>query len=446
MTDTGGAPPVCARRNHRVTIGPVMGKIKPGKEQVARAREWTTMLAAEIGPRRPCSEAERAAAEALRDRLAAAGVPGPEIVPFRSRESFGSFHGPVLATAALSGLVGRRFARTGTGLSLAALAAGLDEDRFGRLGESPVACRGESRNLVATIEPEDRPARTLCLVSHMDSSRSGLMFHPAVTPHLGLLNGLVGIALGLQALDPVLRRFTIGRGAARAARLICGLGAGLILERELRGEDVPGANDNASGAAVSALLASEIAASPLETTRLVLLVTGSEESGVLGMRHFLRTTDTSGWLFLNFDGVGGAAPLHYLEREGNPVQSRPADSGILRVMRRIESERPELELSSRRLGSGLPYDSTPVLAAGGRAATLSVQGESIPDYHAPTDTAARISDESLGRAIEVGREVIAAIDRGDTDIGSEKADAGPGHMNAAPDHATAGPDRAGRTR
>lgn len=389
--------------------------ISPDRVAVAIAREWITMLALEIGPRRPCSEAERAGAEALRERLEASGVPGPELRPFRSRASFGSVHGPVMAAGALAGLVGSRFPRAGMAMSALALAVGIDEGRFGRLGESRLTCGGESRNLVATVEPEGPSARTLCLVSHIDSSRSGLMFSPAVTPHLGLLSGLAAGALGLQALDPIVRRFRVGRSVVRLSRLFCAFAAALILEREIRGEDVPGANDNASGAAVSGVLATEVAEAPLAQTRLVLLVTGSEESGVLGMRSFLRANDTSDWLFLNFDGVGADAPLRYLEREGNSAQSWPADSGILGVMRRIEQERPELELSPIRLGSGLPYDSTPVLVRGGRAATLSVQGDRIPDYHAPTDTADRISDESLGRAIEVGREVIAAIDRGEAD-------------------------------
>ena len=373
------------------------------------------MLASGVGPRRPCSDAEREGAEALRERLLESGLAGVDLTGFRSRASFGSLYGPVLAAAASAGLVGRLSPHLGTGLSLAALAAGFDEGRFGRIGESRLTCHGESRNLVATIEPKGEVLRTLCLVSHLDSSRSGLMFHPSVTPYLGRLSGLVGAALGIQALDPVLGRHRAGRGLVGAARLLCGLGAALMLEREIRGEDVPGANDNASGAAVSGVLASEVAVEPLKGTRLVLLVTGSEESGVLGMRSFLRTTKTSGWLFLNFDGVGGDAPLRYLEREGNAMQSWPADSGILEVMRRIERERPDLGLSPIALGSGLPYDSTPVLVRGGRAATLGVQAESIPDYHAPTDTADRISDRSLGRAIEVGRAVIAAVDRGEAD-------------------------------
>jgi Peptidase family M28 len=388
---------------------------RPVADPVAAARQWTTMLASEIGPRRPCSDAERRAAEALRDRLGAAGVPAPRLTTFRSRESFGSFHGPVLAAGAVAGIVSRRFPRAGALLSAGALAAGIDEARFGRLGESAVACRSKSRNLTAIIEPAGGAKRTLCLVSHLDSSRSGLMFHPSVTPYLGFLNGLAGASLGVQALDPLLRKFKPGRFAVGLARLVCGIGAALMLEREIRGEDVPGANDNASGAAVTGVLAAEIAAEPLESTRVVLLITGSEESGVLGMRSFLRTTDTSGWLFLNFDGVGGRAPLRYLVSEGDVFQNREADSGILRVMEGIAQGRPELGLSPVKLGSGLPYDSTPVLVGGGRAATFGVQDRSIPDYHAPTDTADRISDASLERALEAGRDVITAIDRGEAD-------------------------------
>ena len=63
------------------------------------------------------------------------------------------------------------------------------------------------------------------------------------------------------------------------SRLVLAAGLGLLVEREVRGVDVAGANDNASGAAVAATLATEVAGSPLEETRVVLLLSGSEGSG-----------------------------------------------------------------------------------------------------------------------------------------------------------------------
>ena len=187
------------------------------------------------------------------------------------------------------------------------------------------------------------------------------------------------------------------------------------MEREIRGVDVPGANDNASGAAATAVLAAECAATPLSSTRLVLLITGSEEANVIGSRAFLDAHDTSGWLFLNFDGVGAPAALHHLHREGGALRSWPSDPGLRAVAERVSESCPELSLSGTDKSSGLPYDSTPILARGGRAITLTVQNGSIPNYHWPTDTAERIDREVLARALEAGREMIAAIDRGEAD-------------------------------
>ena len=100
----------------------------------------------------------------------------------------------------------------------------------------------------------------------------------------------------------------------------------MLLERELRGEDVPGASDNASGTAVALQLAAECAAAPLAHTEVDVLITGCEESGLLGAqayarRHTLRAAETT---FLNFDTVGGDVPATYILREGTGAITRTA--------------------------------------------------------------------------------------------------------------------------
>ena len=105
----------------------------------------------------------------------------------------------------------------------------------------------------------------------------------------------------------------------------------MLAERELRGEDVPGASDNASGAAVAMQLAAECAASPLEHTEVDVLITSCEESGMLGAqayarRHALRAAETT---FINFDTVGGPAPLTYILREGSATVNRPASPRLV---------------------------------------------------------------------------------------------------------------------
>ena len=116
-----------------------------------------------------------------------------------------------------------------------------------------------SQNVVAAIQPRGETRRTLVLVSHLDSSRSGLLFHPSVSPHLRKLTALVSAAVVARALTPHLpARFARSPTARRPPSSPAGLA--LLAERELRGVDVPGANDNASGVAAATAIARELAA------------------------------------------------------------------------------------------------------------------------------------------------------------------------------------------
>ena len=140
--------------------------------------------------------------------------------------------------------------------------------------------------------------------------------------HLELLTAIPGASALALAADPLLRRLPRGGGVVRRAAL-AGLAFSLavLAERELRGDDVPGASDNASGTAVAMQLAAECAARPLAHTRVDLLITTCEESGLLGAQAYARgpRERIDGTLFLNFDTVGGDVPLTYIEREGTTV-------------------------------------------------------------------------------------------------------------------------------
>ncbi len=155
-------------------------------------------------------------------------------------------------------------------------------------------------------------------MAHIDTSRSGLMFDPRVASLLGGWISAQSIAGLAQAIgEPLLGGTARGRRALRASRMVLATGLALLVERELRGVDVPGANDNAPGRAVAAVLACEIAACPLRATRVVLLLTGCEESGTLGSQAYLDSHETEGWLFLNIDNVGGPGSVRYLTAKGS---------------------------------------------------------------------------------------------------------------------------------
>jgi hypothetical protein len=83
----------------------------------------------------------------------------------------------------------------------------------------------------------------------------------------------------------------------------------------------------------------------------------------------------------------------------------------------VADERPELGVSRAQTPIGLTYDSTAVLAAGGRALTLVAADDRgcIPHYHQESDIVANLDREVLGRALEFGRALLARLEAGEGD-------------------------------
>lgn len=374
---------------------------------------WVRMLAGQVGSRRPTSTSERQAAERLAERLRDAGVDA-RLEPFNGYSSFGLPFGLTLATAVAPALLprSRRLARS----ALATLAAGALVTE-GSLRWTPLdraLARRPSQNVAATIEPRAGVERTLCLMAHYDTSRSGLIFHPRLVAWMGHWIALNSALVLAGLAEPLAPRSRGLRRALRVARGVLAAGLGLLAERELRGVDVPGANDNASGVAVVAELASELAARPPATTRVVVCLTGCEEAGTLGARAFLDSRDTEGWLFLNVDNVGGGGTVRYLRREG-VIARWDADPGLVTVAAAVARANPDLRMAAEDAPAGLTYDSSPVHARGGRALTLSVQDGFIPNLHLPTDTVENVDPGGIARTLEAARAIVAAVDAGDAD-------------------------------
>ena len=139
-------------------------------------------------------------------------------------------------------------------------------------------------------------------------------------------------------------------------------------------------------------------------------------TGLRGGRHARRpgvprrATTPRGWLFLNFDNVGGPGTLRYLTREG-VISHWDADPGLVAAAAAVADAVPDLRMAPEELPAGLTYDASPVLARGGRALTLSVQDGFDPEP-APADaTASRTSTRTgSGGRSTAGVEMVAAID------------------------------------
>jgi acetylornithine deacetylase/succinyl-diaminopimelate desuccinylase-like protein len=377
------------------------------------ARDLIRALSVGIGPRRPCSPAEKAAAALLERWLLERGVRARR-EPFAGYSSFGYPYALIMGAALAGGLLDRHGRKAGPVLAMASLAVAAAEGDLRFTPLSDLLARKPSLNVVARVPSAGERRRTVCLVGHLDTTRSGLMFHPRVIPHLPRLLQVPAVSGALLAAGPLLRRIRGGKALQNAGFLGMLLSFGLLAERELRGIDVPGANDNASGASVAAMLAAECAASPLEHTEVTLLVTSCEESGLLGAQAYARThaEDAAGTTFVNFDTVAADAALTYILREGGPTQSRPASPRLVELAEAVARRRPELGIVAARSTPGLPTDATVFRSRGWEAITFLAQSEhGVPNYHLPTDTYDNVSAEAVARALETGRELLRELDR-----------------------------------
>jgi Peptidase family M28 len=379
------------------------------------ALDLIRMLASDIGPRRPCSEAEKRAAAQLVTWLRERGVTA-NTEDFHGYATFATPYALLFGASLAGGLLqrsGSRSARrTGSALAIGSAIAATFEGDLRLTPVSDALATQPSQNVIGRVPAGSPTRRRVCLVGHLDTTRSGAIFHPAVVPHLAKVLQIPAISATVLAVGSLVRRLPGGRALHAAALGGMAISLAALAERELRGADVPGASDNASGAGVAMQLAAECAAAPLEHTEVDVLITSCEESGLLGAqayarRHKLRAAETT---FVNFDTVGGPAPLTYILREGSATLNRPASERLVQMLKSIAERRPDLGLVPARTTPGLPTDATPMRARGWEAVTLLAQGDTIPNYHWPTDTYENIDPPTVGRALDTGRELLRALD------------------------------------
>lgn len=324
---------------------------------------------------------EAATARWIAGRLGEVGLEGA-VEPYRGRTTYAwSF-----AALALAGL-SRRLP-----LRLAALAA-LELDASGRL-PLPLGM-GEGANVVCRVPAAGERRLTVVLAAHHDTQRAGLVWHPA------LHRPGAERRLRARAIPPYLPPTAVvtGLGLRRLSLLLAALSA----EQALR-PAVPGANDNATGVAAVLALLERYAAEPLPGVEVVGVFPGCEESGMLGMRAFLRTADLDPdtTLVMVLDTLGCGTPI-VLEAEHTLLRHRYAERDLALVP-------PEVE----RWSIGGWTDALQAKLAGLRALSLlSIGPEGLfTHYHHPTDTPEHVDLDSVRSCVKAAEATVAAFAAG----------------------------------
>jgi hypothetical protein len=378
-------------------------------------------LSVSIGPRRPTSAGERAAADYVQATLRQLNTRW-EVTRqlFRSVDGLRYRLAPLAALAGLSLLAGlrrRRQTQIVAGLLCVGLSV-LSRDAFlarPMVWETWVP-RGESQNVIVRIPARRRTQRRVVFVAHLDSGVHRLTTHPRLVHYLPYTLG--GITL-MALVGGVLSVLAGKKGRWRGLRALMGLSAlgaaGLAVADE-SGPEVNGAIGNASGVAVLLGLAHTLAQHPLESTEVVLAFTGSGTATSTGA-DMLATAYGEAWreaLWVVVANVG-AGELCWVTRHGiSPYACYYPHPDAVRIMERVADVRPDLGLMGKPM---LTLDEVALLRDRDLRA-IALMGYDrvtglIPHWRQASDTIHAVSPETVERAAHTCWTTARVLDESD---------------------------------
>ena len=320
----------------------------PNQEMTQQLLDHIQHLAKSIGPRGATRPEERRAANYAFKQLQKMGFQ-PNIEFFTSAISI--YHPHMITALLMLGAFiiyphfGRWSAAVAAGLSTLALVSDLLE-----LGSFPnplrwVIPKGDSQNVFAILNPQQKHVQDLILVGHLDTHQAGKIFssqgwvrffHIITTIAFAAFSAQVGFFwAGILAQWDWLWFASIPSALAALILLI-------ICWESDHAPFSPGANDNASAVAMVLTLARSLKQSPLRNTRAWFVLTGCEEVQHYGMIDFLKHHKKD-WInpkVLVFELVGVAGPA-WETMEGIIVPFKP-DQALIGFVEAIAKQHPEL--------------------------------------------------------------------------------------------------------
>jgi hypothetical protein len=338
--------------------------------------------------RRAATPGDRESAEWVARRMREIGVEGVRIEPFRCHSTWAIPYG----AHNLLGLLAARFPAPlriplalVTALSYEADYVGRDQTLRSVLPGARVG-----HNVVGRI---GTGSRKLVLVAHHDAAHTGWVWDPRFLEGGRDYARKTGTTPSFIAL-PLAALLLVTLGFRRVGSALLGLGLGLGVQSALS-ETVPGASDNATGVAGVLELARRYADEPLEDTEVIVLCPSGEEVGLAGMYEWLKSQrlGVDATLVLGLDTLGAGEPV---VARGESFTGRYREEDLALVG-------PEVP----RVVLGAGTDPMAARQAGLSAVSiLSWTDGGFTNYHRPTDTADRVSWESVERCLALADRTI----------------------------------------
>lgn len=383
-----------------------------------------------FGHRGSATENERRAAEYLGEELRGLGL-APTIEPFRGSGSLGMRLLLPIAVAAAGLALMWWLPVVTAALGVAALFSMVVEQMSRGLVLGRLLPRPMSQNVTARLRPAAGDvSRRLIVCGHYDTQRTGMLFHEQVwrrltpfflrlppafqVPMVPVCLAMAGqVVLGFGVVGGLDSKVALIAGGVLAA-IYVGFAAPFA-EWSVR-RHVPGAADNASGAAAVLAIAEQWDPAACPGTELVLLLPGCEESGLLGAgawadRHVaeLREIPT---VFLNLDGLGFGPP-RVVEVEV-PLAGWPAryPRGMVERCSEVAVEGNAAGVRPRMVP--VLTDGTALLARGLSGVTVvGMQPDGrLPHWHQMTDDVAHLDFDAAWEGVVFAGRVARVLGRG----------------------------------
>lgn len=284
---------------------------------------------------------------------------------------------------------------------------------------------GQSVNAIGARKSPNA-VRNIVFMAHLDTGQAGIIFRPGIKKLFAKLNKGKKNVQGPMVLPVMMMTACAITLLALALGVQSGILIGLlyfflvffILALAINiqwvlAPHVPGAVDNASGVAAVLFAAQELQASPLQKSNYYFVGTGSEESGLKGATHFLKTHraefEKNPTYFINFESIGGGT-LHVVESEGllGRFIYPPYLNGLAQ---HIAMKKGYAPLPSVSLQAGTD---TAVTALAGLPSLcfIALDELGLPlNYHEMTDTPEEIDFELVERAAMIAVDVCREMER-----------------------------------
>jgi hypothetical protein len=375
-----------------------------------------------IGGRGSCSQQERITAQYACEQLHTLGMQDEHVEQYDGAPS--TYRPFMLAfTTALLGSLAIWINPTPS-ISLLAVALNM-LGAWGMLAETDLANNwmrwllptSTSHNAVGSVPPVGKVHGHVILCAHIDTHRTPV-FYSSKAWHkvFGYLVGVAFISMPLVALLYLIHALTslswlVWLGTPAIAVQLFALA--LCVHADFTPFS-PGANDNASGVAVTLSIAHRVRTSPLQNTQLWFVFTGCEETGAHGMTSFLDEHSAqlgNDAFYIILDQVG-AGNLEYLLKDGLIIK-RDTHTDAVKLAEKAAKRIPHITVKRQ---TGIAYtDAMAATRRGLKALTLvalpPANSPHSTHWHQMSDRIAVIQPDALQDALEFTWACLQEIDQ-----------------------------------